>query len=119
MGLGYDPAHNTFAVANNGDDSVLVFDRNAAGDALPVRMIRGDRTGINRPIGLAVDQKHGEIWVANWGDHTALAFDAGASGNVPPKRIIRSAPAGTPTPGFGNPEGLAYDTKRDQLLVPN
>ena len=119
MGLGYDPAHDATVVANNGDDSILIFDRKATGDTPPVRIIRGDRTGINRPIGLAVDRKHGEIWVANWGDHTALAFDAAAGGNVPPKRIIRSAPAGTPTPGFGNPEGLAYDTKRDQLLVPN
>jgi hypothetical protein len=66
-----------------------------------------------------VDPKNGEIWVANWGDHSALAFDAGANGNAVPKRIIRSAPAGTPTPGFGNPEGLAYDSKREQLLVPN
>jgi DNA-binding beta-propeller fold protein YncE len=119
MGLAYDSAHDTFLVANNGDDSVLGFDRKATGDAAPVRIIRGDRTGISRPIGLAVDQKNGEVWVANWGDHTALAFDTGASGNVAPKRIIRSAPAGTPTPGFGNPEGLAYDSKREQLLVPN
>lgn len=119
MGLGYDPAHDATVVANNGDDSILIFDRKATGDTPPVRLIRGDRTGINRPIGLAVDQKNGEIWVANWGDHSALAFDASASGNVPPKRIIRSAPAGTPTPGFGNPEGLAYDSKREQLLVPN
>jgi DNA-binding beta-propeller fold protein YncE len=119
MGFAYDSAHDTFLVANNGDDSVLVFDRKATGDAAPVRIIRGDRTGISRPIGLAVDQKNGEVWVANWGDHTALAFDTGASGNVAPKRIIRSAPAGTPTPGFGNPEGLAYDSKREQLLVPN
>jgi DNA-binding beta-propeller fold protein YncE len=119
MGLGYDPAHNAITVANNGDDSILIFDRKADGDAPPVRIIRGERTGIKRPIGLAVDPKNGEIWVANWGDHSALAFDSGASGNVAPKRIIRSAPAGTPTPGFGNPEGLAYDSKREQLLVPN
>jgi hypothetical protein len=33
--------------------------------------------------------------------------------------VIRSAPAGTPTPGFGNPMALAYDSKRDELLVPN
>jgi DNA-binding beta-propeller fold protein YncE len=119
MGLGYDPAHNAIVVANNGDDSILIFDRQSTGDAPPVRIIHGERTGINRPIGLAVDPKNGEIWVANWGDHSALAFDAGANGNAVPKRIIRSAPAGTPTPGFGNPEGLAYDSKREQLLVPN
>jgi len=28
-------------------------------------------------------------------------------------------PAGTPTGGFGNPYAVAYDSKRDQLLVPN
>jgi len=26
---------------------------------------------------------------------------------------------GTPTPGFGNPMALAYDTKRGEILVPN
>jgi DNA-binding beta-propeller fold protein YncE len=82
-------------------------------------VIRGDRTGINHPMGVAVDPQKGEIWVSNWGDHSALAFESGARGNVAPKRIIRSAPAGTPAPGFGNPMALAYDSKRDQLLVPN
>jgi DNA-binding beta-propeller fold protein YncE len=70
-------------------------------------------------MGVAVDPQKGEIWVSNWGDHSALAFDSGANGNTPPKREIRSAPAGTPTPGFGNPMALAYDSKRDEILVPN
>ena len=60
-----------------------------------------------------------EIWVANYGDHTALVFGRTAAGDVAPKRIIRNAPAGTPTGGFGNPYAVAYDSKRDQLLVPN
>ncbi len=119
MGVAYDPQHDTIAVANNGDSSILIFDRNSSGDVSPLRIIRGNRTGITRPMGIAVDSQHGEIWVSNWGDHSAIAFDSGARGNAAPKRIIRSAPAGTATPGFGNPMALAYDTKRDQLLVPN
>jgi DNA-binding beta-propeller fold protein YncE len=119
MGVAYDVQHDTIAVANNGDSSVLIFGRNSNGDVAPLRMIRGDRTGINHPMGVAVDAQRGEIWVSNWGDHSALAFDTAAHGNVAPKRIIRSAPAGTPTPGFGNPMALAYDSKRDELLVPN
>ncbi|HLJ10906.1 MAG TPA: hypothetical protein VKU82_06940 [Planctomycetaceae bacterium] len=119
MGVASDPQHDTIVVANNGDSSILIFSRNSNGDAAPVRVIRGDRTGISRPMGVAVDPQKGEIWVSNWGDHAALAFDSGARGNVAPKRVIRSAPAGTPTPGFGNPMALAYDSKRDQLLVPN
>ena len=119
MGVAYDPQHDTIAVANNGDSSVLIFGRNSDGDVAPLRVIRGNRTGINHPMGVAVDPQRGEIWVSNWGDHSAVAFDSAARGNVAPKRIIRSAPAGTPTPGFGNPMALAYDSKRDELLVPN
>lgn len=119
MSVAYDPKHDTIVVANNGDSSVLIFGRNSDGDVAPRRVIRGDKTGISHPMGVAVDPQKGEIWVSNWGDHSALAFDSEARGNVAPRRIIRSAPAGTPTPGFGNPMALAYDSKRDELLVPN
>ncbi len=119
MGVAVDPAHNEVAVANNGDNSLLIFSRARGGDVAPVRAIRGPRTGINRPMGVAVDARNGEIWVTNYGDHTALAFDRLATGNAAPKRIIRTAPAGTPTPAFGNPMAVAYDNKRGEILVPN
>src|SRR6266581_509702 len=119
MGMAYDPVHDAIVVANNGDSSIRIFDRNANGNVAPVRVIHGDKTGIHHPMGVAVDPQQREIWVSNWGDHSALAFDSGASGNTIPKREIRSAPAGTPTPGFGNPMALAYDSKRDEILVPN
>jgi DNA-binding beta-propeller fold protein YncE len=70
-------------------------------------------------MGVAIDTVNNELWVSNFIDHSALVFDRKASGNVAPKRIIRSAPAGTPSPGFGNPQTVAYDSKRDQILVPN
>jgi DNA-binding beta-propeller fold protein YncE len=119
MGVAYDARHDAIVVANNGDDSILIYGRASNGDVAPVRVIRGDRTGMNRPIGIAVDAQKGEIWVSNWGDHSALAFDSAGQGNIVPKETIRSAPAGTPTPGFGNPMALAYDSKREALLVPN
>jgi DNA-binding beta-propeller fold protein YncE len=119
MGLGDDPEHDEFAVANNGDNSVLVFSRSARGNVAPLRVIAGGKTGISRPMGIAIDGPNQEIWVSNFGDHTALVFDRHASGDVAPKRIVRTAPPGTPTPGFGNPQALAYDSKREQILVPN
>jgi DNA-binding beta-propeller fold protein YncE len=119
MGIAEDPVHDTIVVANNGDNSILIFDRKRGGNVAPVRTIHGDQTGINRPMGISVDPKNGEIWVSNYGDHSALAFDSAAEGNVTPKRILRSAPAGTSTPGFGNPMALAYDAKRGEILVPN
>lgn len=119
MGIDLDATHDEIAVANNGDNSILVFRRTAQGNTAPVRMIRGTKTGISSPMGVAIDAEHNELWVANYGDHTALVFARDASGDVLPKRIIRNAPAGTPTGGFGNPYAVAYDSKRDQLLVPN
>jgi DNA-binding beta-propeller fold protein YncE len=119
MGIDVDNEHEEIAVANNGDNSVLIFRRSAQGDAVPVRVIRGARTGIVSPMGVAIDAKNDEIWVANYGDHTAAVFSRTATGNAAPKRIVRNAPAGTPTGGFGNPYAVAYDSKRDQLLVPN
>jgi len=119
MGIDVDATHDEVAVANNGDSSVLIFRRTATGDVAPLRALRGPRTGINRPMGVSIDTRNNEIWVANFGDHTALAFACDAAGNAAPKRIIRSAPAATPSNGFGNPMAVAYDSKREEILVPN
>ena len=119
MGIAVDAAHEEIAVANNGDSSILIFSRGASGDAAPVRVIKGAQSGVNRPMGVAIDAWNDEIWVANFGDHSAVAFGRGDVGDARPKRIIRSAPAGTPVSGFGNPQTVAYDSKREQILVPN
>jgi DNA-binding beta-propeller fold protein YncE len=119
MAIDVDGTRNEIAVANNGDSSIRIFRRTDAGDVAPVRIIKGPATRLTGPMGVAYDVKNGEIWVANYGDHTALVFSNTASGNVAPKRILRNAPAGSPTVGFGNPGAVAYDSKRDEILVPN
>ena len=117
MGVAVDEINNELIVANNGDNSILIFPRTASGDVQPRRAIRGPLTGIKGPMGVAIAK--GEIWVANFGDHTALVFPRLAAGNVAPRRILRNAPAGKATSGFGNPYAVAYDTKRQEVLVPN
>ena len=119
MAIDVDRGRNEIAVANDGDSSVRVFRRGDTGNVAPVRVIKGPRTLINGPMGVAYDLENNEIWVANYGDHTALVFPIAANGNVAPKRILRNAPAGSPTVGFGNPGAVAYDSKRDEILVPN
>lgn len=119
MGITVDSASGALAVANYGTHEILIYERGATGDVAPSRVLGGDRTGIVGPIAVQIDTKNNEIWVANYGDHTAVVFDRAASGNVAPKRIIRNAPAGTPTTGFTNASAAAYDSVRDQLLVPN
>jgi DNA-binding beta-propeller fold protein YncE len=119
MAIDVDVARNEIAVANNGDSSIRIFRRSDTGDVAPVRVLKGPLTGIVGPMGVAFDRTNNELWVANYGDHTALVFANTAAGNVRPKRILRNAPAGSPTVGFGNPGAVAYDSKRDEILVPN
>jgi DNA-binding beta-propeller fold protein YncE len=119
MGLALDSAHDEIAVASYGNDSILIFQRGAQGDVMPIRRIGGSRTGIAGPMGVSIDTKNDEIWVTNYRDHSAAVFARTAKGNVAPKRLLRNAPSGTPAVGFGNPGAVTYDSKRDQILVPN
>jgi DNA-binding beta-propeller fold protein YncE len=119
MGIALDPLHDEIAVASYGNDSILVFHRDAQGDVTPIRTIGGSRTGVAGPMGVSIDTKNDEIWVTNYRDHSAAVFARTAKGNVAPKRWLRNAPAGTPAVGFGNPGAVTYDSKRDQILVPN
>ena len=118
-GIAFDPDRGELYIANDTTDSILVFDATAAGDVAPRRVLRGPKTGLKNPTGLALDKQHGELWVANFGNHTATAYRMTAMGDVTPLRTIRSAPAGTPSLMIGNPGAVAYDTKREEILVPN
>jgi 6-phosphogluconolactonase (cycloisomerase 2 family) len=119
MGIDVDLVHDEIAVANYGDSSVKIFRRGDRGNVQPVRVLRGALTGIVGPVSVAIDTKNDELWVANYGDHTAVVFPRTAGGNVRPKRTIRNAPKDTPTCGFTNASAAAYDSKRDEILVPN
>jgi hypothetical protein len=119
MQLDVDLTHNEIAIANFGQDSIVIFDRRAQGNVAPIRVIKGEHTGINGPVGVAIDAKNDELFVANYGDHTAVVFPRTASGDVAPKRIIRNAPQNAETCGFTNASSATYDTKRQQILVAN
>jgi DNA-binding beta-propeller fold protein YncE len=119
MSLDVDTKNDEIAVANSGDNRVLIFRRSDTGNLAPIRAIGGGNTGLSGPMGVAIDNENDEMWVTNYGDHTALVFARTAAGNVAPRRIVRNAPAGTPSVGFGNPGAVAYDSRRDEILVPN
>jgi len=114
-----DPEHGELYVANDVGDSILVFRATDSGDVSPVREIRGSRTGLKNPTGVFVDTKNDELWVSNMGNHRAVVFPRDASGNVAPLRTIRSAPAEKIALAIGNPGATAYDSKREEILVPN
>jgi DNA-binding beta-propeller fold protein YncE len=100
-------------------NSVLVFNYTDQGDVAPKRVLTGPKTMIKNPTGIWIDAKNNELWVANFGNHTATVYPIGASGDVAPKRMIRSGPLDEPALGIGNPHPVGYDTKREEILVPN
>jgi len=118
-GIAINPARNEIIVANDGGDSILVFDATASGDVAPLRVIKGPKSLVSNPTGVYIDSKNNELWVANFGNHTATVFPTTANGDVAPLRVIRSAPLNKPVPGMGNPHPIAYDSKREEILVPN
>ena len=114
-----DSERGELYVANDADNSLVVFRETDSGNVAPLRVIKGSKTGILNPTGVFVDSKDNEVWVSNMGNHTATVYARTADGDVAPLRTIRSAPLGKQALAIGNPGGVAYDSKRDELLVPN
>jgi 6-phosphogluconolactonase (cycloisomerase 2 family) len=116
-----NPDNGDLYVSNDINQSVLVFANaaSAQGNVAPVRMIKGDRTLLRNPTGVFIDRKNNELWVSNLGNASATAYPLTANGNVAPIRVIRSAPEGKRSLNFGRTAAVAYDSRREQLLVPN
>ena len=106
-------------VANDADDSVLVFNITDNGDVAPKRVIKGTRTRIKNPTGVYVDAVNNELWVASMGNYTATVFPVTANGDVAPIRQIRGGPEKGEALMIGNPGAVGYDSKRQEVLVPN
>jgi len=118
-GLAVDEQRGEIYVANDMGNSILVFNVTDSGDVAPKRMIKGPKTNLASPTGVWVDLKNNEVWAANFMNHSATVYPLNASGDVAPLRMIRSGPMDEPALGIGNPHPVAYDTKREQILVPN
>ena len=114
-----DQEREELYVANDMENSIIVFDSMAGGDVAPKRVLQGPNTMIKNPTGVFVDLKNDELWVANFGNHAATVYKRDASGDTAPLRVIRSGPLGEQALGIGNPHPVAYDTKREEILVPN
>ncbi len=117
--MSVDPDTGDLYVANDIGHSIVVFKETDKGNVAPSRVIKGDRTHLMNPSGVFVDTKHKELWVADFGNGSAFVYPLNANGNVAPIRTIRSAPEGKVSLKFGKVEALAYDSRRDQIWVPN
>src|SRR5437899_11426761 len=113
------PDRREVFVANDTADTVTVYRTTDNGDVAPVRVLKGPKSMIKNPTGVALDLVNNELWVANFGSHSATVFPVDAAGDPTPKRVIRSGRAEEGAPMLGNPHTLAYDSKRDEILVSN
>ena len=117
--MSVDPDTGDLYVANDMGQSIIAFRSTDQGDVAPSRMIKGTHTGLSYPVGVFVDSKNKEVWASNIGNSTATVYPLAAKGDVAPLRIIRSAEEGKQSLRFGKTQALAYDSIREQVLVPN
>jgi DNA-binding beta-propeller fold protein YncE len=118
-GVAVDPDRDEVFVANDIGNSITVYSATANGDVAPIRVLKGPRTAIKNPTGVFVDVANDELWVANFGDHSATVYRRTASGDTAPIRTIRSAPRSAPATFINNPFAIVYDSRREEVLVPN
>ena len=117
--MAIDPDRSELYVANDMGQSIIVFRETDNGDVQPVRVIKGPDTGLSYPTGIFVDTKNKELWAPNLGNSSATVYTLAANGNARPLRTIRSAPKGKVSLRFAKTQAVAYDSKREEILVPN
>jgi 6-phosphogluconolactonase (cycloisomerase 2 family) len=119
MHLYADTEHGELFVANDTGNSIAVFRTTDSGDVAPIRILQGPKTALGNPTGVYVDVKNDELVVSNMRNHSATVFRRTATGDTPPLRTVRNAPLGLVAPALGQVMSITYDTKRDEILVPN
>ena len=104
-------------VGNTGNNSITVYWHAASGNAAPLFVIEGAKTGISNPGQLSSDAQ-GNLYVAN-GSYQGtssnpgiLVFAHGANGNVAPIRKIAG-----PLTGIHNVQAMTVDKVTGDLFV--
>jgi 6-phosphogluconolactonase (cycloisomerase 2 family) len=118
-GMALDPDTGDLYVANDVGQSILVFRGTDSGNVAPYRVLKGQKTHLSYPTGVFIDTKNKELWASNLGSSSATVYPLTANGDVAPLRTIRSAPLGKASLRFGKTQAVAYDSKREEILVPN
>lgn len=105
-------------VGNPGNNSITVYPHGATGNAAPVAIIAGWRTGIDHPGQLAEDAQ-GNLYVANGAyalgmsaKPAILVFAHGANGNVYPIRVLAG-----PLTGIHNVGAMTVDQTTGKIFV--
>jgi len=87
-GIAYDDKNDEIILPVALSGAILVFRGDAQGEAAPIRVIQGSRTGLIRPHTIAVDTVNGEIIAADPSSRALLVFKRDATGDAAPIRVI-------------------------------
>ncbi|MFA7158342.1 MAG: hypothetical protein WC299_03480 [Kiritimatiellia bacterium] len=68
------------------NQSIMVFDKTASGETLPLRRIMGSNTGLSDSMGIAVDSSY--IYVTSRDRNCVRAYPINANGNVAAHHVI-------------------------------
>ena len=123
-----DPVHDRLIVVGSlgsekipGNNRILIFDRMAQGNAKPLSVITGPKTGLNGTFGVRVYPKTGFFAVSMDGPDTTARptvptyvgiWNISDSGDVAPRYTV-----GGPAGKLQLPRGLDFDPKNKSLLV--
>lgn len=111
--LRVDTANDRLFVANNGNNSILVFNHAstlASGNLAPSAVLAGSATGFSSPVDVAIDPGNDLLYVADGTTIRVFSGESSLSGNV------NVAPVRTFLAG-GNASGILLDTSNDTLYV--
>lgn len=120
-GVALDLTRGELLVSGTGDftrllpATITVYDRTAADDAAPLRVLAGPATGL-APQGIAVDPDHDAVVVANYdywqGWRAVSTYPLSADGDVAPLRAITGNDI-----GLANPWAVAVDAAHGELFA--
>ena len=111
-GIAYNPVRDEIVAPNPFAGAILTFRGDADGDAEPLRIIQGPKTGLISPHSLGLDVANHELIVADVGARQVMVFPWDAEGNVAPIRVIGGSKA-----QFSFVVGPSVDPGRNLLVV--
>jgi len=85
FGIIVDDAHGEALFSVQHDSAIVTYRRNADGKESPIRMLQGNRTGLQDPHGIVLDQRDDVVFVTNFGSTHDV------SGSIKPREGVGSA----------------------------
>jgi DNA-binding beta-propeller fold protein YncE len=126
--IAVDEEKQELFVSREYPSEITVYRKTASGKDRPLRILQGDRTGLEAPHGLVLDVKNQLLFVNNWGlaDQLTLGgsgrfdppsikvYPLNASGDTPPLRVIQGSRTQLNWPG-----AMSLDPNTGDLYVAN